>query len=411
VSSAFHQDPEHGYPGVLAGYRPLALGKLALPALLNRIRGYRPSVETIEGLLGYDGVTASLIPQGGKWMGYYFNGVYANGSEVKALHPDAEHYVSITPTGANGAMVGDTEAGCMSVSQDPAFWHNSDHGTAADIGGVAVKPWIYCSAANLASVQQEMTNAGIPRSSYFLWSAHYTGVQHYCGPATCGYGLSLSDATQYATSADYDSDIAQPYVFEASPVVGTLPAPSGLSSTTTTAYVDLGWSAVAGAESYHWEVGTLLDATVFSESTPDQHVSLVSGLAAGTEYRWRVSAEHPAGNWSPWQTFVTPKTTYGPPVIAQIRPGHTDVYLAWSPPDSLNGVDASDYVIYIYEGTTCNTSTIVPSYPRAPISLEHAQPGGLAEHTEYTVHIVAGGRNMSGVAAGVYASATFTTGG
>jgi hypothetical protein len=406
-----HQDPKHGYPGILAGYRPVALGRLAVPALINRIRGYRPPDSVggaASGLLGYDGVTSSLVPQGGKWYGYYFDGIYANGSDVKADHPDASWYVSITPDGANGAMCGDTEAGCMSVSQDPGFYRNPDHGTPEDIGGVAVKPWIYCSAANLTAVQNEMTSAGIPRDDYFLWSAHYTGVPHYCGPTTCGYGLSAADACQYATSADYDSDIAQPYVFEPA-VPSILPAPTGLSSTPTASYVDLGWIRVASATSYHYQVGDLRDATLISESTPDTNVQL-KGLAAGSSFRWRVSSEHPSGNWSAWKAFTTPQEFYGPPSLTDVRVGHTNVFLEWKAPAPLNGVAAAEYLVYIYRGTDCSTHTLVASYPRSA-SGTFSSFGSLSERTQYTVHVVAGGKNMSSVAPDVFASATFTTGG
>src|SRR6201999_4292478 len=73
------------------------------------------------------------------------------------------------------------------------------------------KPVIYCAAWQVTSFVNYLARNGIPRSRYYIWSAHYGRGLHYCGPHTCGYGQA--DATQYASNAYYDSDVWQSYMF------------------------------------------------------------------------------------------------------------------------------------------------------------------------------------------------------
>jgi hypothetical protein len=109
--------------------------------------------------------------------------------------------------------------------------------------------------------------------------------------------------------------------------------------------------------------------------------------------------QHPAG----W--------TYGAPVNLTAVGGHTSVGLAWDPPPG--APEAPDhYLVYIYRGTTCNTSTLVESY--RPNGREAAkspwQGGSLGTGGTYTAHVVAAGADNAHVAADVFASTVFATG-
>jgi hypothetical protein len=148
----------------------------------------------------------------------------------------------------------------------------------------------------------------------------------------------------------------------------------------------------------------------------DDSTNQVYPVSIATQYvsdpDWDVSAVYDSA-W-PHRTEpapVNPPSTYGPPKFTGVTAGHTSVALKWSAPGPLNGVAASEYQVFIYKGTIRDESTLVSSYPRTFTSVSSAQVGALAERTMYTVHLVAGGKNMSGVKADVFASATFTTGG
>jgi hypothetical protein len=156
---------------------------------------------------GQDVVVADWATKGLAVYAGYYNGFYANLSAL-AEHVGPDPYiVSITPTGENGARAGDVEPGCMEVWQTPAFVRNAEHGTGREQAG---KPVIYCSASDAQAVIDELTNAGIARTRYLLWLAHWIGY-HICGPDVCGY--PQADASQYATNDHFDTDVWYGYCF------------------------------------------------------------------------------------------------------------------------------------------------------------------------------------------------------
>jgi peptidoglycan hydrolase-like protein with peptidoglycan-binding domain len=64
------------------------------------------------------------------------------------------------------------------------------------------RPCLYADASAMeADVVPVILAAGIPRESVRLWSAHYTGSAHVCGPASCGATSVSMDGTQWTDSA------------------------------------------------------------------------------------------------------------------------------------------------------------------------------------------------------------------
>jgi hypothetical protein len=51
------------------------------------------------------------------------------------------------------------------------------------------------------SVLAVLSSAGIPRASVRLWTAHYSGQAHICGPRTCEALSIPADGTQWTSSA------------------------------------------------------------------------------------------------------------------------------------------------------------------------------------------------------------------
>lgn len=238
-----HLDPKHGRPGKLDGYSPFDLGKDAFEAYIRRMNPARAmrdgavaSLAVAAGaayLYGQDDVTVSLFQPGQDFYGGYYDGRFANMTALRAYiraNAPKAHQLSVTPSGA-AAMCADFEPGCIwpiTSAKVGAFFHLGSHDG-------AVKPWLYCSAGNLTTMTKAYRAAGITDGDVILWSAHYTGTPHFCGPRTCGYGLRQADATQY-NDGPRDYDIAQTYCFRLPtpppppPVAWTYPAPLALSS-------------------------------------------------------------------------------------------------------------------------------------------------------------------------------------
>lgn len=82
-------------------------------------------------------------------------------------------------------------------------------------------------------------------------------------------------------------------------------APSGMSDTPLPGgtSVDLGWTPVAGATNYHYQVLKGGDVSA-DQVTSTTHSVRVTGLTPSTTYTWRVSVD-PNGTWSPQKSFTT----------------------------------------------------------------------------------------------------------
>lgn len=222
---------EHGYPKRLEGYAPFSLGIDAVPVLMKRLRPRKAMLMAAGddflvsgGLLhGYDDVTVSAMPAGGDFYGGYWDGHFANLTELRAwmahVAPKAD-LLTVTPSGANGSMAGDFEPGCMDLSKAVAYFRNRDHGN-------ATQPILYSSASWGTDLVKTLRRAGIADNSWIWWSAHYTGTPHFCGPHTCGFGLKTASMTQYATGR-VDANIAVPSVFKSriAPPAPKPPVPS-----------------------------------------------------------------------------------------------------------------------------------------------------------------------------------------
>ena len=143
-------------------------------------------------LFMFDDTDISLDPPNAYAYAGYVDGDFANFALLKKTFPKA-HLLSITVFG-NKADCYDIEPGDGTNAQVYAWFLQME----AD--GVW-RPCIYTSASNMAAMQATMKANGFARSSYRMWSAHYTGVPHFCGPNTCGFGLDQADATQFTDRA------------------------------------------------------------------------------------------------------------------------------------------------------------------------------------------------------------------
>lgn len=146
----------------------------------------------------FDSVSIQRIPNAARRIAAYVDGEYANIHDAQTMRPDAQ-LIAITVLGNAYAQVADLEAGALSVTQVRDWLRQ------ARVRGQQ-RPCIYVEVSRLVSVVDELAILGEPRSSYRLWSAHWTGVPHICS-AACGIGdYEPPGMTQYESNS-HDSGI------------------------------------------------------------------------------------------------------------------------------------------------------------------------------------------------------------
>lgn len=145
----------------------------------------------------FDSVTPAEIPAKAEAVAGYVGGHWPTFASLAKSHPHA-HRLSIAVTASEEADCLDVEKGDASPGQAPTWLRSkaTKHATP--------KPVLYTSVSLADALIRTCHEAGIPRSSYLLWTAHYTGRPHLCGPACSGAGVSFhghADATQYDDKA------------------------------------------------------------------------------------------------------------------------------------------------------------------------------------------------------------------
>jgi Putative peptidoglycan binding domain len=149
------------------------------------------------GIVMHDTIFNHLFPPGAQAYAAYVDGHIGdqpNYSWIVANFPGAFH-LSITVLG-NDADALDIESGAVSVSS-AARWYQG-----RKAAGVA-RPVFYASASLMnSSLIPAIKAAGIPRSGYRLWSAHYGDGRHICGPGSCGLMSIPADGTQWTDHED-----------------------------------------------------------------------------------------------------------------------------------------------------------------------------------------------------------------
>ena len=142
----------------------------------------------------YDSVDLAQIPDGAQAVGCYEDGRYVNAAQAAARFPRA-HILTIATSAAHDADCLDIETGDATPDQAPG-WYRRQRAR-----GVA-RPCLYASAFRMdTEVAVAITAAGIARSAVRLWTAHYSGQPHVCGPASCRELGVAADGTQWTDRA------------------------------------------------------------------------------------------------------------------------------------------------------------------------------------------------------------------
>lgn len=135
----------------------------------------------------YDSTELDQIPAHASAVAGYTSGNWPTYGAIVKRWPHAQH-LSIAINAAHDADCLDVEKDDASISDAPGWFHRQKG-----------RPTLYTSLSNVGVLTTEMSHAGIARHEYKIWSAHYTGVPHICGPSE---GLSVAaEATQWTNRA------------------------------------------------------------------------------------------------------------------------------------------------------------------------------------------------------------------
>lgn len=139
----------------------------------------------------YDSTELDQIPQHASAVAGYTSGRWPTYNALIRRWPHAQH-LSIAVDAAHDAECLDIENGDATPADAPS-WFKRQRARGES------KPKLYGSLSAIPEIESEMERTGIHRGEYAVWSAHYTGVPHICGPSE---GLSSpADATQWIDKA------------------------------------------------------------------------------------------------------------------------------------------------------------------------------------------------------------------
>lgn len=145
----------------------------------------------------YDTVTVAEVPSfantSADAVAYYVDGRFADERQVLAHDPKARH-LSIAVRASDVADCLDIENLDATPAEAPAWWHD------ATLHGVW-RPCLYASLSAMSEVVAHMARAGIHRTSYRLWVAHYDDVP------VVPQGYDAKQYTDHALGRNLDASV------------------------------------------------------------------------------------------------------------------------------------------------------------------------------------------------------------
>jgi peptidoglycan hydrolase-like protein with peptidoglycan-binding domain len=192
---------------------------MGLRSAARRLSGTSGKRETRPAITMFDDVVVALMPRGDNYAyAGYVGGHFPTFAELPARFPN-HSLLSIAVSAGQNAECLDVEKGDADISQAPGWVHRQ-------LQRGLFRPCLYTSASNLRALEHTLAAAGLKRSDYRLWAAHYTGRAHFCGPRACGFGLSEADGCQFTDRAlglSLDQSILKANFFDTRPVTKPVP--------------------------------------------------------------------------------------------------------------------------------------------------------------------------------------------
>ncbi len=142
----------------------------------------------------FDSVNVTQIPLDAEAVAGYVNGAWPTYWKLVSEFPHA-HKLSIAVNVTRDADCLDVERGDATIEEAPG-WVKRQLQLKPNS-----RPCIYIQVSNAQSLIRYLELHGVPRGKYRLWTAHYNGAAHICGPR-CGFGFyDHADATQWTNQA------------------------------------------------------------------------------------------------------------------------------------------------------------------------------------------------------------------
>lgn len=135
---------------------------------------------------------ASVMPVGNYAYAGYVNGHWPNYRSLVAAFP-GKHVLSIAVSSGYDAECLDIEKGDATIAE-AAPWVHRQYARGIE------RPVLYTSASAVNPLLTALTQSGINTMNVRIWSAHYGGGEHICGPSTCKMCLPV-DGTQWNDKA------------------------------------------------------------------------------------------------------------------------------------------------------------------------------------------------------------------
>lgn len=141
----------------------------------------------------FDSVDVSQIPRAARAVAGYVGGNWPTYQALTVAFPKA-HKLSIAISATEDAACLDIETGDATPAEAPGWVRRQrDNGLE--------RPTCYGSVSVVKNeIVPELSAKGFSRKQYKIWTAHYTGKPHICGPHTCGELPYDADATQWTSS-------------------------------------------------------------------------------------------------------------------------------------------------------------------------------------------------------------------
>lgn len=156
-----------------------------------RVAVYKRTHKTPPVVVMYDSIDLTQIPADAPAVAGYTAGKWPTYPKLEVKFPKAKR-LSIAIASRFNADCLDVEPGDATVADAPA-WVHRQHSLGKR------RPVVYCSASTANSLMDTLARAGIGRSKYRLWTAHYTHIPHICG-AACGV-RGTADGTQWTNQS------------------------------------------------------------------------------------------------------------------------------------------------------------------------------------------------------------------
>ncbi|MBV9839353.1 MAG: hypothetical protein JO156_14665 [Solirubrobacterales bacterium] len=142
----------------------------------------------------FDSTTVGEIPGDAPAVAGYVGGFWPTYLRLLQNFPRAYHLSIAVNSGE--------DAECLDIERGDATPYDAPGWVRRQMARGVRRPVLYASVSTMNEVVAAIASDGINAGEVRLWTAHYTGSPHICGPQNCGYGLRVgADATQWTDRA------------------------------------------------------------------------------------------------------------------------------------------------------------------------------------------------------------------